>query len=380
MGYIISDETQDLLNDLKAFCDKEIIEQAKKYDQTGEWPESIYRKAAEQGYTSLKVPVDFGGPGLQSMDIASLMEQMAWADAGFATTIAASDLAAYPVMAAGNDEQKKHVCDILLSGGFGAFCLTEPGAGSDVGSCITSAVKDGDYYILNGRKCFITNGGIAQFYCVTAYMEDNSGCRNMCVFLVDRDTPGLSSGHEEDKMGIRLSNTTEVILDGVKVPACNILGEEGTGFALIMKTLDNARIWMGVLAVGLAQRAMDEAIYYTRKREQFGHAVLDFQAMQFKIADMAIKIEASRQLNAYALERMDRGLSIAKEAAMSKCEASDTAMECTTEAVQMFGGYGYSREYPVEKLMRDAKIFQIFEGTNEIQRITIARELLKNTY
>lgn len=379
MGYIISDEAQDLLRDLKTFCDKEIVEQAKKYDRTGEWPESIYHHAAEQGYTSLRVPADLGGPGLQSQDIAALMEQVAWADAGVATTIAASDLAAYPVLAAGCNEQKKYICDILLNGGFGAFCLTEPGAGSDVGSGITSAVRNGDFYILNGRKCFITNGGIAQFYCVTAYMKDNSGNKNMSVFLIDRDTPGLSFGHEEDKMGIRLSNTTEVILEDVRVPVCNVLGEEGTGFALTMKTLDQARIWMGVLAVGLAQRAMDEAIGYARKREQFGRPVLDFQTMQFKVADMAIKIEASRQLNAYALERMDRGLPITREASMSKCAASDTAMACTTEAVQMFGGYGYSREYPVEKLMRDAKIFQIFEGTNEIQRVIVARDILKST-
>ena len=379
MGYIISDEAQDLLRDLKTFCDKEIVEQAKKYDRTGECPESIYHLAAEQGYTSLRVPADLGGPGLQSQDIAALMEQVAWADAGVATTIAASDLAAYPVLAAGSNEQKKYICDILLNGGLGAFCLTEPGAGSDVGSGITSAARNGDFYILNGRKCFITNGGIAQFYCVTAYMKDNSGNKKMSVFLIDRDTPGLSFGHEEDKMGIRLSNTTEVILEDVRVPVCNVLGEEGTGFALTMKTLDQARIWMGVLAVGLAQRAMDEAIGYARKREQFGRPVLDFQTMQFKVADMAIKIEASRQLNAYALERMDRGLPITREAAMSKCAASDTAMACTTEAVQMFGGYGYSREYPVEKLMRDAKIFQIFEGTNEIQRVIVARDILKST-
>lgn len=376
MAYIISDEAQDLLNDLKKFCDQEVVEQAKEYDRSGEFPKAIYDKAIEQGYTTLEVPEEYGGPGLSRVDVAALIEQMAWADAGFATTISASGLGTKPVLIAGNDEQKKHVCDLLLDGGFGAFALTEPGAGSDPGSGTTTAVKDGDSYILNGRKCFITNGGVASFYCVTALTDKEAGAKGMSIFLVDAGTPGLSVGHEEDKMGIRLSNTTDVVLEDVRVPAENLLGKEGEGFKIAMKTLDQARAWMGVVSTGLAQRAMDEAIAYTKERKQFGKPVLKFQAMQFKIADMAIKIEASRQMNAYALNLMDMSKPHSREAAIAKCFASDAAMWCTTEAVQMFGGYGYSREYPVEKLMRDAKIFQIFEGTNEVQRIVTANNTI----
>ena len=376
MSYIISDVAQDLLNDLDKFCDEQVKEQCKEYDKTGEWPIQIYDKAIEQGYTVLEVPEEYGGPGLSRVDVAALMERMAIADAGFATTISASGLGTKPVLIAGNDAQKKHVCDILLNGGFGAFGLTEPGAGSDPGAGQTTAVKDGDEYVLNGRKCFITNGGIADFYCITALTDKSKGAKGMSIFLVDKGTPGLSSGHEEDKMGIRCSNTTDDVLEDVRVPADNLLGGEGQGFKIAMMTLDQARAWMGVVSTGLAQRAMDEAIAYTKERVQFGRPVLKNQAMQFKVADMAIKIETSRQMNAYALTLMDQGKRFTREAAIAKCYASDVAMWCTTEAVQMFGGYGYSREYPVEKLMRDAKIFQIFEGTNEIQRIVTANNTI----
>ena len=376
MSYIISDVAQDLLNDLDKFCDEQVKEQCKEYYTTGEWPKEIYDKAIEQGYTVLEVPEEYGGPGLSRVDVAALMERMAIADAGFATTISASGLGTKPVLIAGNDAQKKHVCDILLNGGFGAFGLTEPGAGSDPGAGQTTAVKDGDEYVLNGRKCFITNGGIADFYCITALTDKSKGAKGMSIFLVDKGTPGLSSGHEEDKMGIRCSNTTDVVLEDVRVPAENLLGGEGQGFKIAMMTLDQARAWMGVVSTGLAQRAMDEAIAYTKERVQFGRPVLKNQAMQFKVADMAIKIETSRQMNAYALTLMDQGKRFTREAAIAKCYASDVAMWCTTEAVQMFGGYGYSREYPVEKLMRDAKIFQIFEGTNEIQRIVTANNTI----
>lgn len=376
MAYIITEEAQDLLQDLKRFCDREIVEQAKEYDKTGEFPWELYDKAIEQGYTMLEVPEEYGGPGLGRVDVAALIEQMAWADAGFATTISAIGLGAKPVLIAGSDRQKQHVCDLILDGGFGAFGLTEPGAGSDPGSGSTVAVRDGDDYILNGRKCFITNGGVADFYCIAALTDKSKGTGGMSVFLVDKDTPGLSSGHEEDKMGIRLSNTTDVVLEDVRVPKENLLGSEGQGFRIAMQTLDQARAWMGVISTGLAQRAMDEAIIYTKERKQFGKPVLKFQAMQFKIADMAIKIETSRQMNAHALTLMDMGKKYTREAAIAKCYASDCAMWCTAEAVQMFGGYGYSREYPVEKLMRDAKIFQIFEGTNEIQRIVTANNTI----
>jgi alkylation response protein AidB-like acyl-CoA dehydrogenase len=377
MAYLISDEAKDLLQDIHEFCEQNVVEQAKEYDKTGEFPVEMYEAAKEMGLNALEIPEEYGGPGLSRVDVAALFEEMAVADAGFATTISASGLGTKPVLIAGNDDQKARVCDILVNGGFGAFGLTEPGAGSDPAAGKTVAVKDGDDYILNGQKCFITNGGIADFYCITATTDKEAkGTHGMSIFLVEKDTPGLSHGIEEDKMGIRLSNTTDVILEDVRVPKENLLGGEGKGFAIAMKTLDQARAWMGVVSTGLAQRAMNEAIAYTKERKQFGRPVLKFQAMQFKIADMAIKIEASRQMNAYALTLMDQGVPFSREAAIAKCFASDTAMECTTEAVQMFGGYGYIRDYPVEKLMRDAKIFQIFEGTNEIQRIVTANNTI----
>ncbi len=376
MAYLISEEAQDLLQDVKNFCNKEVVEQCKEYDASGEWPKAIYDKAIEQGYHALEVPEEYGGPGLSRVDTAALIEQMAIADAGFAATISASGLGMKPVLIAGNDEQKQHVCDLVLDGGFGAFCLTEPGAGSDASAGKTSAVKDGDEYVLNGRKCFITNGGVASFYCITAMTDKTKGVKGMSMFLVDAGTPGLSTGHEENKMGIRTSNTCDVILEDCRIPASNLIGEEGKGFGIAMKTLDQARAWMGCVAVGIAQRGINEAVAYGKERIQFGRPIIKNQALRFKIADMEIKTETARQMVAHALTRMDMGLSCTKESAIAKCYASDIAMEAASEAIQMFGGYGYSREYPVEKLLRDAKIFQIFEGTNEVQRIVIANSVI----
>jgi alkylation response protein AidB-like acyl-CoA dehydrogenase len=376
MAYLISEEAKDLLQDVHEFCENEVKEQCKEYDKTGEWPKEIYDKAIEMQLHSLEIPEEYGGPGLSRVDVAALMEEMAKADAGFATTISASGLGTKPVLIAGNEEQKKRVCQIIVDGGFGAFALTEPGAGSDPAAGSTTAVKDGDEYVINGRKCFITNGGIADFYCVTALTDKSAGVKGMSMFLVEKGTPGLSTGHEEDKMGIRTSNTCDVVFEDCRVPAVNLLGGEGKGFGIAMKTLDQARTWMGCVSTGIAQRAMEEAIAYCKERVQFGKPVIKFQAMQFKIADMAMKIEVSRQMVAHALTLMDMGLPFTKESAIAKCYASDRAMEITTEAVQMFGGYGYSREYPVEKLMRDAKIFQIFEGSNEILHIVTANNTI----
>ena len=377
MAYLISDEAKDLLKDLKKFCDNEVREQAKEFDKSGEWPKDMYAKAIEQGYQALEVPQEFGGPGLSRVDIAALMEEMAKADAGFATTISASGLGMKPVLIAGNDAQKKKLCETISNGGFAAFCLTEPGAGSDPGAGKTTAVKEGDSYVLNGRKCFITNGEVADVYCVTALTDKEAGMKGMSMFFVEKGTPGLSTGNHEDKMGIRCSNTSDVVFDNCKIPAANLIGKEGDGFKIAMQTLDQARTWMGCLAVGIAQRAMEEAIAYTKERVQFGTPVIKNQAMHFKIADMEIKIETARQMVAHALTKMDMGLPYSMESAIAKCYASDIAMQVASEAIQCFGGYGYSREYPVEKLLRDAKIFQIFEGTNEVLRIVIGNNITK---
>lgn len=376
MAYLISEEAQDLVQDVKNFCENEVKEQCKEYDKTGEWPKEIYDKAIEQGYHALEVPEEYGGPGLSRVDVAALIEQMAIADSGFATTISASGLGMKPVLIAGSEEQKQHMCDIVLEGGFGAFCLTEPGAGSDASAGVTKAVKDGDEYVLNGRKCFITNGAVADFYCITAMTDKSKGVKGISMFYVEKGTPGLSAGNEEDKMGIRTSNTTDVVLEDVRIPAENLLGGEGEGFKIAMQTLDQARAWMGCISAGIAQRGIDEAIAYGKERVQFGKPIIKNQALQFKVADMEIKTEVARQMVAHALTLMDAGLPFSKESAIAKCYASDIAMEVSSEAIQMFGGYGFSREYPVEKLLRDSKIFQIFEGTNEIQRIVIANNII----
>ena len=376
MAYIISEEGQELLGAVKEFCEKEVKEQCKEYDKTGEWPKEIYDKAIEMQLHMLEVPEEYGGMGLDRVSVAALIEQMAIADSGFATTISASGLGMKPVLIGGTEEQKQRACDLIVDGGFAAFCPTEPGAGSDASAGKTTAVRDGDSYILNGRKCFITNGAVSSFYCVTAMTDKSAGTKGISMFYIEKDTPGLSTGHEEDKMGIRTSNTCDVVLEDCRIPASNLIGAEGQGFSIAMKTLDQARAWMGCIATGIAQRGMEEAIAYGKERIQFGKPVLKNQALQFKIADMAIKIETARQMVAHALTLMDLGLPYSKESAIAKCYASDIAMEVASEAIQMFGGYGYSREYPVEKLLRDAKIFQIFEGTNEIQRIVVANNTI----
>lgn len=376
MAYILDEDGVALVADVKNFCEKEVKEQCKEYDESGEWPKEIYDKAIELGYQMLEVPEEYGGLGLPGETILAMYEEMAWADAGFAVTMAASNLALKPILIAGSEEQKQKYCDVVINGGLGAFGLTEPNAGSDPGAGKTTAVKDGDDYILNGRKCFITNAPVADFFIITALTDKSKGLKGMSAFIIDKDTPGLSTTNHENKMGIRTSITSDVVLEDVRIPASQRLGEEGTGFATAMKTLDLARMFVGGLAVGIAQRALDEGIAYTKTRQQFGRPVAKNQGLQFKMADMAIQIECARQLVSHAHKLYELGLPYGKEAAMAKCYAGDMAVQVTLDGIQLFGGYGYSREYPVEKLLRDAKIFQIFEGSNEIQRVVIANNIL----
>lgn len=376
MAYILDEDGRALVADVKKFCDNEVKEQCKAYDESGEWPKEIYDKAIELGYQMLEVPEEYGGLGLPGETILAMYEEMAWSDAGFAVTMAASNLALKPILIAGTEEQKQKYCDVVINGGLGAFGLTEPNAGSDPGAGKTTAVKDGDDYILNGRKCFITNAPVADFFIITALTDKTKGLKGMSAFIVDKDTPGLSTTNHENKMGIRTSITSDVVLEDVRIPASQRLGEEGTGFATAMKTLDLARMFVGGLAVGIAQRALDEGIAYTKTRQQFGRPVAKNQGLQFKMADMAMQIELARQMVAHAHKLYELGLPYGKEAAMAKCYAGDMAVQVTLDGIQLFGGYGYSREYPVEKLLRDAKIFQIFEGSNEIQRVVIANHIL----
>ena len=373
MAYLINAEDQDLLNDVREFCEKEIKEQCKEYDVSGEWPAEIYAAAGELGYNGLEVPEEYGGPGLDRLTVAAIVEEFAKADAGFATTIVASNLALKAVLFGGNEEQKQHACDLMLEGKHGAFCLTEPQAGSDASNSKATAVREGDEYVLNGRKCFITNGGISDFYVITAMTDKTQGTKGISAFLVDAGTPGLSFGNHENKMGIRTSTTCDVVMEDCRIPASCLMGKEGDGFAIAMKTLDMSRTWVGCAAVGIAQRAIDEAVAYGKQRITFGKPILKNQALQFKVADMEIRVETARQMVAHALMLMDAGKPYGKESAIAKCYAGDVAVQNAVEAIQILGGYGYSREYPVEKLLRDSKIFQIFEGTNEIQRMVIGR-------
>ena len=376
MAYLINPEDQDLLDSVREFCEKEIKEQCKEYDVSGEWPAEIYKKAAELGYNGLEVPEEYGGLGLERITVAALMEEFAKADAGFVTTITASNLALKAVLIGGNEEQKQHCCDLLMEGNHGAFCLTEPMAGSDAGNSKTTAVREGDEYVLNGRKCFITNGGVASFYVVTAMTDKSQGVKGMSAFLVEAGTPGLSTGNHENKMGIRTSNTCDVVLEDCRVPASALMGAEGEGYKIAMKTLDMSRTWVGCGAVGIAQRAIDEAVAYGKQRITFGKAILKNQGLQFMIADMEIRVETARQMVAHALKLMDAGLPYSRESAIAKCYAGDIAVQNALDAIQIRGGYGYSREYPVEKLLRDAKIFQIYEGTNQIQRMVIGKSVI----
>lgn len=376
MAYLFNPEDRDLLETVRDFCENEVKEQCREYDVSGEWPAEIYEQAAEMGLTALEIPEAYGGLGLERTTVAALMEEMAKADAGFFTTIAASNLALKAIMFGGSEEQKQRCCDLLMQGKHGAFCLTEPMAGSDAAAGKTTAVRDGDEYVLNGRKCFITNGSVAAFYAITAMTDKSQGVKGMSIFLVDAETPGLSTGNHENKMGIRTSNTCDVVLEDCRVPVSALMGAEGQGYTVAMKTLDMARTWIGCGAVGIAQRCVDEAVEYGKQRAAFGKPILKNQALQFMIADMEIRVETARQMCAHALKLMDAGMPYAKESAIAKCYAGDIAVQNALDAIQILGGYGYSREYPVEKLLRDAKIFQIYEGTNQIQRMVIGKSVI----
>ncbi len=375
MPYILNDEQKEVLSGIKDFMQKEVAPIVAECDRKGEFPMASYKKSFDLGFQSIQIPEKYGGLGMDYMSVAAINEEMGKVDAGFATTIAAIGLAYKPVFLAGNDYQNQLFADIVNAGNFAAFALTEPQAGSDAGACLATAVKDGDDYILNGRKCFITNGGVAGVSVVFATVDKSKGLKGLTAFIVESDRPGISSGKEEDKMGIRLSNTTDLLLEDVRVPAKNRLGEEGDGFKIAMKTLDLARATTGAIAVGISQRALDESVEYSKVRVTFKKPIAYNQSLQFMMADMDMQTEAARQLVVHSVKCIEAGLPYSREAAMAKCYAGDVAVQTALNAIQIFGGYGYSREYPIEKLLRDAKIFQIFEGTNQVQRMVIAGQL-----
>ena len=375
MGYILNDEQKDVVALAKEFADKEVAPLVKEYDISGEPPMELYQKAFDMGLHALEIPEEYGGSGMDYYTVAAVYEELAKVDAGFATGVAATGLGLKPVLMAGTDEQKKYFAEYILGtrgNCFGAFALTEPDAGSDASAGKTVAEKVGDEYIINGRKNVITNAGLASIYVVFAITDKSKGTKGISAFIVERDREGVSVGKEEDKMGIRLSNTADVVFDNVHIPADHLLGREGQGFALAMKTLDLARPMVAAMAVGVAQRALEEATAYAKQRVTFGKPIIRHQVIQFKLADMDIKAEMARAGIINALNNYYAGIPYGREAAIAKCYAGDIAVECALEGIQILGGYGYSREYPVEKLLRDAKIMQIYEGTNEIQRVVVA--------
>ena len=376
--FALNDE-QTLLRALaREFARREMAPVASYYDRTGEFPWEVIRKAHAAGLMNGVVPEEHGGSGLSVFDDCLVQEELAAGCSGIASCIVANNLALIPIVLAATEEQKERFLRPLTGAPrLAAFCLTEPTSGSDAASLKTRAVRDGDCYVLSGTKRFITNGGVAHQYTVFARTNpDASGPRGVSAFVVPRDAAGVAVGKEEDKMGQRAANTAEIIFDAVRIPAANRLGEEGQGFRLAMTTLDRSRAGIAAAAVGLARAAMEHAVAYAQQRKQFGQPIADFQAIQFMLADMAIKVETARMMVWKAAWLIDQGSDARFESSIAKCYASDAAMQVTTDAVQVFGGVGYMKDYPVEKLMRDAKLIQIYEGTNQIQRLVVSRALL----
>lgn len=377
MGHILTDEQKELVEMVRNFALKEVKPHVKELDEKGEFPKELLKQAFEMGLHCLEIPEEYGGSGLDYQTTAIVFEELAKVDAGYAISLVTTFVALRSVIAAGNDEQKKLFADIIIPGAFGGFCLTEPNSGSDAGSMRGTAVREGDEYVINANKCFVTNGGVADVFVVFASTDRSKGIKGISAFIVERNRAGITVGKHENKMGLRLSNTTDVIFTDVRIPVDHLLGEEGTGFITAMNTLNVSRAFVGALAVGICQAAIDEAVKYAKERFQFKKPIGQLQAVQMILADMEIQTEAARQLVHHAMVLMDDHKPVIKEGSITKTFCGDTVVKVTTDAVQIFGGYGVSKEYPVEKLMRDSKVFQIFEGTNQIQRIVIAREMLK---
>ncbi|MCZ6689514.1 MAG: acyl-CoA dehydrogenase family protein [Planctomycetota bacterium] len=379
MDFSLTGEQEALRDTAHRFARDEIAPAARKYDAGDEFPMDICVKAFGIGLMNTVVPDEFGGAGLSRLDEVIITEELAWGCMGITVCLMVNNLAATPLVIAGTPElQKEYLGPLCEEVMFASYCMTEPGAGSDVAGIATTAKKKGDRYVLNGTKRFVTAGGVAKWFIVFAYTDKAKGHKGMSAFVVPKDTPGVTIGKKEDMMGQRASNTAEVIFEEVAVPAGNLLGREGDGFAIAMKTFERSRPGIAAGGVGIGRSAMEQAIAYAKQRRAFGQPIAQFQAIQFMLADMAVDIQAARWLTWHAAWLSDRGKPSNTEASMAKALAADSAMRITTDAVQILGGYGFSREYPVEKMMRDAKVLQIYEGTSQIQRVVIARSLLKD--
>lgn len=379
MDYLLTEE-QIMIRDLaRKIAREKIAPVAAELDEKEQFPWEVIKVLAASDLCGVYIEEKYGGMGGGAFELCLVTEELSRACGGIAICFAATALGTYPIILFGSDEQKqKYLSDIASGRKLAAFALTEAGAGSDAGAIATTAVKDGDHYVLNGTKQWITNGGEAEVYTVIAMTDRTKGARGASAFIVEKGTAGFSFGKKEKKMGIRASATRELIFNDCRIPKENLLGREGMGFIVAMRTFDKSRPGVAAQAVGIAQGALDHTVKYSRERKQFGKSISSFQGVQFLLADMATEIEAARALT-YAVARMvDSGAKdIAKGSAMTKLFASDVAMKVTTDAVQIFGGYGYMRDYPIEKYMRDAKITQIYEGTNQIQRSVVALELIK---
>lgn len=377
MGHIMTEEQKELVAMVRDFAQKEVKPRAAEFDRTGEFPLELLKKTFDMGLHMSEFPEEIGGMGLDFQTTAMMFEELAKADAGFAISLVTTFVAFRTVMQSGTEEQKQLFVDLIAPGGFGAFCLTEPDAGSDAGAMRGTAVRDGDEYIINASKCFITTGQYADVYVVMASTDKSKGSRGISAFIVERNRPGITVGKHEDKLGLRLSNTCNVSFDDVRVPVSHRIGAEGEGLKSALGALNISRAFVGTLAVGICQAAIDACLKYVQERKQFGRPIAEFQLVQGLLADMEIQTEAARQLVQYSMRLIDNGMDVVKAGAITKCFCGDTVVKVTTDAIQIFGGYGVSREYPVEKLFRDSKVFQIFEGTNQIQRLTIAKELYR---
>ena len=392
-GLVMSEEDKQIVAMVHDFVMKEVRPTAAEYDVSGELNWDAYNKAFEMGLICADLPAEYGGQGLSAVTGAWIREELMYGDAGFGLSCGTNNLGIKPVLLFGTEEQKKWAVETLVSdkpgrdprwpkkrSGFASFALTEPDAGSDAGACKTAAVKsaDGSEYVLNGRKCFITNACYADFFTVIATVDKTLGYKGLTMFLVDAHLPGISIGKHENKMGIRQSATCDVVFDDVHIPASALIGKEGEGFKYAMKTLEQGRAGVGSGCVGIMRAAMDYAAKYAQERVTMGKPIYKNQLISAKLADMQISIETSRAIGMKVAALIDAGNPLAATLGpIAKCYCSDQLQKVVTEAVQILGGYGYMRDYPVEKLMRDAKIFQIFEGTNEIQRIVIGGNVIR---
>ena len=376
----LSEEQEIFKSTVHEFAAREILPIAPELDEKEQYPRATIAKMAELGLLGLLVPEEYGGAGATTLDYVLAIEEISWADASHSVVISVNNsLVCEPILRFGTDAQKRRFLRPLAQGEYvGAYCLSEPTSGSDASNMNTQARRDGDGYVLNGTKSWITNGGEAGLYLVYALTnQDVPKAKGITCFLVPADTPGLRAGAKEKKLGIRASSTTQIFFEDCGVPADLVLGNVDEGFRIAMATLDGGRIGIGAQALGIAQRALDESVRYAKEREAFGHPIADFQGLQWRLADMATRVESARLLVYRAARMKDAAQSFAKEASMAKLYASETAMFCAHAAVQMFGGYGFVRDYPVEKLFRDAKITEIYEGTSEVQRLVISRHVLK---